>query len=291
MHWNKGTTSIALDRLNGSRGFSAAARTVIAVGDNPGDDGSKVILLVKASLGRSDMPALRYRIEGRLVDVDGQSIPTSGVAWCGEATGVSVADLFSQPNTEEERSALTEAVEWLSDFLSDGDQQSKDVKAEARKAGIKDATLRRAQTRLGIKPRKEGKDGPWVWSLPLEGAQPLRRENLEHLEHLQPDQHFSASEDAQISEGAHVSKLSTFRAGARSETTLTATPSVTVEPSPKPAPPSLVALARPSESVSFRPPVAAARAATKDAHKWCPTCRGAGLDANGVDLCRARPPS
>ena len=33
-------------------------------------------------------------------------------------------------------------------------------------AGISVATLRRAKDALGIKPKKDGQNGPWVWRLP-----------------------------------------------------------------------------------------------------------------------------
>jgi hypothetical protein len=101
-------------------------------------------------------------------------------------------DLLAAPTDPEERSAVEEAMEFLKAELEGGPLWSKQVKKEARKAEISEATLRRAKTALGVRSVKEA-DGSWSWSLPEkdQGVRPEhhgphvpRDERLEHLEPL-----------------------------------------------------------------------------------------------------------
>ena len=69
----------------------------------------------------------------------------------------------------QERSALAEAVDFLRAALSGGEREIGDVKGEARRAGIADATLRRARERLCLKADRQGAPGTrqrFVWRLP-----------------------------------------------------------------------------------------------------------------------------
>ena len=74
---------------------------------------------------------------------------------------------------EEHRSVTAEAEEFLRLTLADGPVPQKEVEAAAKGAGLAWATVRRVKKRLGIKPKKAGMDGGWMWGLgspPLEGA-------------------------------------------------------------------------------------------------------------------------
>ena len=50
----------------------------------------------------------------------------------------------------EDRSALEEAIEWLSGFLSDGPVKASEAKRQAGKDGVAERTLKRAKQRLRI---------------------------------------------------------------------------------------------------------------------------------------------
>ena len=114
VHWSKAPTTQALDRVNGSRAFTAAARAMLAVAEDPDDELSRVLILAKSNLGRLDVPALRYRVEGRaVVTDDGSEISTSGIAWLGEAPGIGAADIFATSGDPEERDALRRRVKSL----------------------------------------------------------------------------------------------------------------------------------------------------------------------------------
>ncbi len=79
---------------------------------------------------------------------------------------LSAEDLIAFSLSEEDRSALAEAKEFLQAELAGGPQSVDNLNKTARQAGISEATLRRARMSLGIKPTKAGFGGPWQISLP-----------------------------------------------------------------------------------------------------------------------------
>jgi len=156
VHWNKAPTVQALDRVNGSRGFTAAARAMLAVAEDPDDEMSRVLILAKSNLGRLDVPALRYRVEGRTVQTgEGQEIKSSGIAWLGEALGVGTGDIFAAG--EDERSEQAEIADLLTEWTDEGRQLSvEDARANVRRAGYEASskTVQRAAKRAGLVPSK-----------------------------------------------------------------------------------------------------------------------------------------
>lgn len=95
VHLNKGHDAAVIARVSGSVGFVAAARSVLLLGSDPDDrEGStRVVLHGKSNLSPL-APALRVRVEGRTIVVGDRHVETSAIAWCGEARGVSVADVL-----------------------------------------------------------------------------------------------------------------------------------------------------------------------------------------------------
>jgi hypothetical protein len=87
--------------------------------------------------------------------------------------GVSEAtagQLLRVPADEEEKSALTEAKEFLLSELRRFPVSANSVKRSAREADISERTLKRAKQALGVRSEKE-MDGSWTWSLPGEKAE------------------------------------------------------------------------------------------------------------------------
>lgn len=111
-------------------------------------------------------------------------IATSGVAWLGEARGVTSRDLLAGAITDDERSARQEAVEWLADLLDKEPVPANEVRAKAEKAGISWATVRRAKA--GVRSKRWGRpggEGGWCWMLgtmlaPLESEDAHHRANM-----------------------------------------------------------------------------------------------------------------
>ena len=92
------------------------------------------------------------------------------VAWKG-STPLDASALLSAPTDHEERSALSEAQEFLREVLESGPVAAAEVRQEADSAGIAKRTLDRARQSLGVAAEREGEPGKrgggkWFWRLP-----------------------------------------------------------------------------------------------------------------------------
>lgn len=170
MHWSKAPTTVALDRVNGSRAFTAAARAMLAVAGDPEDDDSRLLIVTKSNLGRIDAPALRFATEGReVVADDGSIIATSGIRWAGEAPGVTARDVFATPDDPDERSDRDAVAEVIAEVLTDGPQQRDVVLRAVKGAGldVSGKTIQRACRSLGVERRRIGFGSTFVLALPI----------------------------------------------------------------------------------------------------------------------------
>ena len=169
VHLNKSTLAHVLARVAGSVGFVAAARSVLLLGPDPEDPEGPTRILAHAKCNLGPLaPALRLRVEGREVvrDDDGTTIPISGIAWCGEAPGVTAQDLVT-PESAEDHDATDHAIEILEDLLAGGPVKSKEIQKALRGVGIGRRAGDAAKRRLGLKKRKVGFTGShWGWGLP-----------------------------------------------------------------------------------------------------------------------------
>jgi hypothetical protein len=201
MHWSKAPTTVALDRVNGSRGFTAAARAMLAVAEDPQDQSARVLILAKSNLGRLDVPALRYRIESRNVAAaDGNPITTSGVVWMGEAADIGAGDVFRSGDPDDQSTDEAMAMV-LRDALADGPKNRPEMKTRLRAAGytVSDKGLQRACTRLGVVRHRTGFGGQMLFALPphggqSDGAPPGGVQNV----HIEGDQHFPGLQSGQL---------------------------------------------------------------------------------------------
>lgn len=147
----------ALSAGIGSIDFTAAARSVLLVGQDPDDASKRALVQTKNNLAPCG-DAIGYKIEaGRFY-------------WTGPST-LTAARILSLPSNRGGRVAGTEAIEFLREALSAGPRPSKEVMTEAKKLGITEYKLRKAKEALGIEPYKEGgefggKGAKWIWELP-----------------------------------------------------------------------------------------------------------------------------
>lgn len=165
LHLRKGSAPEALDRISGSVAFTAAARSVLAFGrtgdeeDAPG----RVLAHAKSNLGPT-APSLAYRIEPATVRRGDEEVATSRLALDGECD-VRAGELLSPPASED-RSEVEIAAEWLADELADGEwKPSREIKASARAADIRERTLKRAKQQLGVEDRRGGFPAVSEWRL------------------------------------------------------------------------------------------------------------------------------
>lgn len=162
-HLNKSAGGPAIYRGGGSIGIVGAARSALVVGIDPQDESRCILAVTKANLARL-APSLAYRI----VDASG----TGRIFWEG-ATDHTAAQLLAMPTTPDERTAVDDAQDVLSEILSGGPVGAKEVRAEARSAGIADRTLDRAKQALGVTVARVGglgSAGRWEWSLAAKAA-------------------------------------------------------------------------------------------------------------------------
>lgn len=169
IHLRKGGSNEALDRISGSIAFTAAARSVLAFGADPTDEGedtsTRVLAHAKSNVGPV-APSLAYEIEGTTVEAEGVEIKTSRLAFLGEHEATA-RDILN-PSAPADRSETNDAMDWLADELADGDwHESREVKARAKAADISEKVLRSARERLGVEDRRDGFPAISEWRLPV----------------------------------------------------------------------------------------------------------------------------
>lgn len=169
IHVNKGRTNDPLTSLMGSRAFAAVARSVLYVIADQDDPGLRLLGLAKNNLGRADLPTLRFRIESHHVtDTDEGPIWTGRLTWAGEDPRSLTAVLEDSHDTSDNRTATTDAGDWLLAHLADngGTAPSADIKTEGARNGHSYDALKRARTRHHIESTNTGFPRRTFWSLP-----------------------------------------------------------------------------------------------------------------------------
>lgn len=151
-HLNKGAGE-AINRVIGSIAWGAAARAVWAVIRDPADADRRLFLNIKNNLGLETL-GLAYRIAP---PSDGEGLQahvgTPRIEWEDEPLKIRADDIMvgqpdAEPATAPAAPARSEAESFLREVLKDGPVPTKSVQAEARAAGIKWATVRRAKDAL-----------------------------------------------------------------------------------------------------------------------------------------------
>lgn len=163
-HRRKSTADFADDLALGSRAFTGLARTVWHLTRDPENKGRRLLLGGKNNLG-PETDGLAFSIVGD---------PPS-LAWEREPVRMRADDALATENEGQKRGPKPEdrreAEAWLADFLAGGPRLADECLAQAARVGISTTTLRRAKAAAGVVARKQGLQGPWVWSLNSEGDQ------------------------------------------------------------------------------------------------------------------------
>jgi DNA repair protein RadA/Sms len=194
----------ALNAGIGSIDFAAAARSVLLVGRDPDDETKRAVVQTKNNLAPHGA-SVGYRLEG------------DRFYWTGESD-LTAGRILSVVSNDEERGALAEALDFLRSALSGGEREVDEVKGEARRAGISEATLRRARERLNLKAIRQGIPGTrqrFVWRLgEADGDQsPADGDQAAAAEHHQTSEQSKSDYGNDLADDAHVSVLERHRAG------------------------------------------------------------------------------
>jgi hypothetical protein len=163
-HLNKGGGD-ALSRFTGSMAFVAAARAgFLVVPDAEDENGGRRLFLPAKNNIAKKLPGLAFTVQGVTLP---NEIETSRIEWCPGEVNVSADEaLYGANGGDEDKSgAKREVDEFLSELLHDGERSAKWLLKEARDYGISDKLLRKSKERLGVRSRKDGMGGGWLWSL------------------------------------------------------------------------------------------------------------------------------
>ena len=162
-HVNKATGGDVTARISGSAAWVNAARSAIVFGRKPDaaeDDPGRIV-----ALGKSNYGPLGVSHEVTLRVPPGESHPA--IAYVG-TSAVSHRDLLAAGGSDEDRSAVADAVDFIRAALAGRSRFAEEVKAEAKAEDIAPKTLRTARERLGVTRRSGGVfretfNGPWMW--------------------------------------------------------------------------------------------------------------------------------
>jgi len=146
-HLSKAQSGRAIYRGMGSIDFTAAARSIMLAGQDPDQPEKRAIIHLKSSTAQEG-PAIGFELS------------PEGFFWTG-LSDMTAGSLLKADTQDEDKSAMSEAVEFLSEVLSDGPVAAKQVLAEAEDLDISKRTLERAKTKLKVRSIKEG--GQWLW--------------------------------------------------------------------------------------------------------------------------------
>jgi len=173
-HLNKSGGSQSIYRGGGSIGIIGLARAGLLVAKDPENESRRILAGIKSNLGPLP-PSLSYEIEDQA--------GTPRIVWGGVSTHTADA-LLAMPSTEEEKTAIDEAREFLLETLGTGSVDAKNILTQSRKNGINDKTLQRAKRAMGVKSEKADFAGGWRWRLPDEDGQEQPKMDTQKDVHL-----------------------------------------------------------------------------------------------------------
>jgi putative DNA primase/helicase len=181
-HLNKKQDLDKISRVTGAMAFVGLARAAFILERTQGQEDQRNLLPLKSNLSK-DSSGLLCAI--RSVPFPGQpalergnrdSIPI--VEWLGPIDDGAPSD--GRPQSRKDHAQL-----FLQMALANGPRLAREVEAEAGRAGISEATLRRAREDVRIVTKKEkGGEGRSIWSLPVETVE--QAEQVEQVSQCQP---------------------------------------------------------------------------------------------------------
>jgi hypothetical protein len=177
MHFNKKTdVTNALLRISDSLAFGATARHVYAVVDNA-ENKRKLFVRAKNNLAPNNNKTLAYHFSARKVGRDpktGKEIWAPYIIWEPQYVDVTAIEAMQAATQSKSASARDDAKEFLLDILAKGPVPHNDIIEEAKANGISERTLSRAKADIGVKAKRDGVRGAWVWQLPEQSTSQRR---------------------------------------------------------------------------------------------------------------------
>ncbi|KHJ73392.1 AAA family ATPase [Rhodococcus sp. Chr-9] len=151
----------------GSIAWSQVARSVLSVAKDD-ETGNLVVTNTKGNLAPRTRSMEAEIVSTTITTEDGDT-EVGALHWLGE-TNRDARELLAEPDGTD-REDRSEAAAWLEDYLTEhGRTPGKDVKNDARKAGIAERTLKRAAKELGVVYTTEGFPRTTRWALPIQSG-------------------------------------------------------------------------------------------------------------------------
>jgi hypothetical protein len=164
-HQNKGAGGYAGDRVSGSHAFRDVARSLVLFATDS-ETGDRVYTVDKSSYGNVAGTSYGFRLVSVSVPVDkGGETSAARVEHLGTSRK-SVSDCWEQ-DREPADSGRTDAKAFVEDYLESvgGSALANEVTTAGAQAGISERTLQDAAKRLGVGKSRDGKNGPFIWTL------------------------------------------------------------------------------------------------------------------------------
>lgn len=163
VHLNKSSGTDALDRVSGSRAFTAAARAVILMTPDDEDDTGRqrLVIQTKSNLGPLDLDALVVAIEARSVMTS--TGPTEVGAVVMRGTRHVDRDAALAPPDDDAK----DAAAWLREHLiQNGGEDFREDVVKAAQGEFSVDQLKRARKRAGVESFRESTKSPRsIWRL------------------------------------------------------------------------------------------------------------------------------
>jgi len=158
-HYRKNTAHYADDMVLGSRAFTALARCVCHVTEDPTDTERRLFLPGKNNLAKKQ--------DGLAFTIKDEPKGIGTLVWQKEPVPLTADEFLAQINEKPSHGPQRDkAAALLKDLLANGPMLAKEVKAAAKAEGIRPRTLDRAKDKLSVNAGPNIFGGPWFWSLP-----------------------------------------------------------------------------------------------------------------------------
>lgn len=163
-HLNKDSTKKAINRVMGSIGFIAAVRCAYGVIRDPDNEEQRLFLCIKNNIA-IDNSGLSYKIHG--IELE-NGISTSRIDWNNNTEKRDINQSMASVD-EEDKNAITDAIEFLQHHLKDGPLKFSEIEDRSKKEKISITTLRRAKKIINIKITRKGfgRESYIIWGLSL----------------------------------------------------------------------------------------------------------------------------
>ena len=157
-HLNKGQGS-AMNRISGSMGFAAAARSVYVIQPDQKDEDRRLLLSVKNNNSKKG-GGLAF-----LLEPDEHYPEIAYVAWQDGVVDISADDALAQDGY---KPMYADCMDWMTGFMEDEEKPAADVYRAGKEEQFAPKVIRVAAEKLGMQRRREGY-GPGSrihWKLP-----------------------------------------------------------------------------------------------------------------------------